>query len=143
MLTLGVTACGTSSPAAIEDGSYVAYGSSDDAVPEASMEIAGDSVTITEAGMQQSLTKTKGIVEYTVCGTDGVGAPSPLEPGFTVGLLAFTNPAIYGDCGVTAPKRVTIIDLDSVEPDGSTFSRWLEFCDISDADCQGTALGER
>ena len=33
----------------------------------------------------------------------------------TVGSVALSAPAIFGDCGQTTPKRLTLVDLDSYD----------------------------
>ena len=47
----------------------------------------------------------------------------------------FARPALFGDCGMTRPVRVTVVDLDSTTPTGTFgFTRWVEFCDTKDPD---------
>jgi major membrane immunogen (membrane-anchored lipoprotein) len=135
-LALVLTACGSSGPGAIADGSYKAYAVSSGATPDAMLVIEGSSVTLTQDGTQSDFTMTDGTTEYTVCGTDGSGTPSPLGADMTVGDVDMVNPAIYGDCGQTSPNRVTVVDLDSALGSGGIgFASWAEFCDVNDSDC--------
>ncbi len=54
----------------------------------------------------------------------------------TVGDLTLVAPAMFGDCGDSAPELVTVVDLDSATESGPLpFSRWIEFCNVESADC--------
>ena len=44
-------------------------------------------------------------------------------------------PAVFGDCGVTTPVRVTIVDLDAPGEGRPPYARWVEFCLAADSDC--------
>lgn len=116
----GVDVSSASAPAGVSDGSYAYLASSAPGnAPAALLTIDGDTLTLTgEAG---AVTTTTG---------------EPATP-LTIGSVHLAAPALFGDCGQTTPKRVTLVDLDSYDEAGGPFgfTRWVELCDTSDADC--------
>lgn len=136
VLALLAAACSSSGAGPVSDGSYVGYASSAGTAPAATLSIAGTSLTVDQGGSSTPYTISDGAAEYTVCGDGGTGTPSPLSGAMTVESIELAEPAIFGDCGITAPDRVTIVDLDSFDDTlGFPFVRWVEFCDTSDDDC--------
>lgn len=135
-LALLAAACSSSGPAAVSDGNYLGYASSAGTAPAATLSITGSSLTVDQGGSSSPYTISDGTAEYTVCGDGGTGTPSPLSGAMAVESIEMAEPAIFGDCGITAPDRVTIVDLDSFDDTlGFPFTRWVEFCDTSDDDC--------
>jgi hypothetical protein len=128
-----------SGPASVADGSYTSYavGSGVGELPSTGLVIRGDTVTLTGPGLEASARVGAGSGEYILCPPDGKGTPLPVGQAITIGTLTLTRPAIFGDCGQTRPLRVTLVDLASADGQGGPFpfTRWVEFCDTSDADC--------
>lgn len=136
-LGLFVTSCGGGGAAEIATGSYRAFAVAEGAVPDLALAIDGAALTFTGAGDTTEATLGDPAGTYPVCGTDREDEVIGLDTPVTVGDAEYTNPGIFGDCGLTAPVRVTLVDLDSFE-DGSgvvPFARWVELCDLSDPDC--------
>lgn len=135
-LAFAVAACGGTS-AEITDGSYRAFAIADGAVPELSLDVDGDALTFTGPGgvTEAALGETAG--PYPVCGPDRdedvlrVGSP------VMVGDVEWADPAMFGDCGITSPVRVTLVDLGSLDESLGVvpFGRWVELCDVDDSDC--------
>lgn len=138
---LVLASCGGDTPSGPDlpaDGSYSAYASSQTgALPDSTLEITRNEVVILEERGSVQVARSDGETSYLLCPPSGRGTPEPLDQSVTVGGETFTSPALFGDCGVTSPRRVTLIDLDSFDG-GETafpFTRWIEFCDVTDSDC--------
>lgn len=141
VLLVGVvllSAC-QSGPAEVASGDYRAFAASPEvgSVPPVTLTVDGNTLTFGEGDVLVSVESAPGDREYVVCPPDGTGVPAPLGEPISLGPVAFEAPAVVGDCGQTSPTRVTIVDLasadDAVAP--FPFTRWVEFCDTSDADC--------
>ena len=137
-VALTLTAC-QSGPAAIASGDYRAYAASSEvgSVPPVTLVIDGSTLTFGENDVLTTAELGESTDEYLVCPPSGKGSPVLLSPALSLGPTAFESPAIVGDCGATAPARVTVVDLASVsEEEGPLpFTRWVEFCDTTDPDC--------
>ena len=124
-------------PAEVSDGAYAYLASSaGGSAPAASLTIAGDTLTLSgDAGVTAPIGEPAS--EAVLCPPSGKGQPSTLGTPLTVGSVALASPAIFGDCGQTTPKRVTVVDLDSYDEAGGPYkyTRWVEFCDTTDPDC--------
>jgi hypothetical protein len=131
--------CSSSSPEAISDGEYQTYATSDSTSDPSpvNLTISGDDATFSIDGETLSVTIGAAGGEYVVCPPDTKGAVRSLGAALTLGSLTLTQPAMFGDCGVTSPNRVTIVDLDSVSADAGPFpfGRWIEMCNVTDSDC--------
>lgn len=135
------TACGGDDggggPEAVSTGSYRAYASSSGgAVADASLEVDADRVVVSSGpGVTESaLGSEQG--SYLLCPPDGSGPVRPLSIGLTIGTVDLEEPAVFGDCGVTTPRRVTVVDLASLDEGlAFPFTRWVEFCDVTHPDC--------
>ena len=136
---LMMAGCSSSSPDAVSDGEYRTYATSESTGenPPVALTISGDDATFAIDGETLSVTIGDAGAEYLVCPPGTKGSVRPLGGTVTLGSLILTQPAIFGDCGVTSPKRVTIVDLDGVNADSwpFPFSRWIEMCDVTDSDC--------
>lgn len=134
----GVDVSSASAPAGVSDGSYAYLASSAPGnAPAALLTIDGDTLTLTgEAG---AVTTTTGepAAPAILCPPSGTGRPATVGTPLTIGSVHLAAPALFGDCGQTTPKRVTLVDLDSYDEAGGPFgfTRWVELCDTSDADC--------
>ena len=131
-LVLG--ACGSSS-IVVEDGDYRSLASSESSTPEAIMVIDGSALTLTVDGTATRATIEGSGSSYVVCPPDTSAEVLPLDGAVTIGAISFARPGIFGDCGITTPVRVTIVDLDSESGGGFPFARWIEMCDVTDPDC--------
>ena len=132
---LALGACGSSS-IAVQDGEYRSLASSESSTPEATMVVDGSSLTLTVDGTATQATIGGSGSSYVVCPPDSSAEVRPLDTSMTVGAIAFARPGIFGDCGITTPVRVTIVDLDAETTTGGfPFARWLEMCDVTDPDC--------
>ena len=140
----GLAGCGGSDgsssggPATISDGAYAYLASSAGGSPlAATLTIAGDTLTLTGDAGPVTATIGEPAAEAVLCPPSGKGQPATVGTPLTVGAVALASPAIFGDCGQTTPKRLTLVDLDSYDEAGGPFkyTRWLEFCDTSDPDC--------
>ncbi len=139
VILLGLTACGGGGgPADLADGDYRAFAiAAGGSAPDASLAISGADVTVTAGDSVVSARIGSAAESYLVCPPNGEGKPVTLDQPVTIGADTFTRPALFGDCGETAPVRVTLVDLDSVTAgEGAPpFGRWIEFCDVTDPDC--------
>lgn len=134
--------CGSSGqsaagPAAVGDGSYAFLASSAGGAASATLDIAGQELTLTEAGASTSGTIGEAAPEAVLCPPAGKGQPLRVDAALSVGAVTLAAPAIFGDCGQVTPKRVTLVDLDSLDEAVGplAYTRWVEFCDTSDPDC--------
>ncbi len=138
MTTMLIAGC-SSSPDAVTDGEYRIHASSDSAttLPTSTLTIAGNTATFTIDGTPTEATIGDTGAEYVVCPPDTKGTVRPLDRSITFGSLTLVRPALFGDCGVTSPARVTVVDLDGAEPSSGPFPfvRWVEMCDTADPDC--------
>ena len=141
---LALAGCGGSDsstsggPAAISDGAYAYLASSaGGGAQAATLTIDGDSLSLTGDAAPVTATIGEPAAEAVLCPPSGKGQPSTLGTPLTVGSVALASPAIFGDCGQTTPKRVTLVDLDSYDEAAGPFkyTRWVEFCDTTDPDC--------
>ena len=138
VVVLAVAAC-QSGPADVASGDYRAFAASSEigAVPPVTLTVDGTALTFGELDMLNARELGQGGEEVVVCPPDVRGVPASLGEPFSLGSTTFEDPAIVGDCGVTSPRRVTVVDLASA--DGSVapfpFTRWVEFCDTTDPDC--------
>jgi hypothetical protein len=138
VLVLLASACGGNSTAEIPDGSYRAFSVTEGEVPEISLSIDGDSLTFTAAGGEEVETTlaAQGDV-HPVCGTDREDEVFAVGTSLSFVGAEYTRPGLFGDCGITAPVRVTLVDLDSYDDALGVvpFARWVELCATSDPDC--------
>lgn len=131
-----VAACGSSSPEDVVDGNYESYATSDGNAPQANLTIIEDSVVLATGSETVETVITDSGEVFVVCPPDGDAQVRSIAESFTIGDIEFSSPGIFGDCGETKPVRVTIVDLDDVDPDTAfPFSDWVEFCDTDDPDC--------
>ncbi len=137
-----LAACGggDAGPAAVTDGTYSLMAVSAGGAPTSprpSLTIAGNTVQISTSTGPVQATSTPTSTTYTLCPPNGKGAPLALSTPVTVNGTLYVRPALFGDCGVTKPVRVTLIDLDSTTSTSALpFSRWAEFCYTTDPDCK-------
>ena len=135
---LALAAC-QSGPADVASGDYRAFAASSEIgeVPPVTLTVDGAALTFGELDMLNARELGQGGEEVVVCPPDGRGSPASLGEPLSLGTTTFEAPAIVGDCGATAPRRVTVIDLASAEQDAGPFpfTRWVEFCDTTDPDC--------
>lgn len=121
------------------NGTYRAFAASPgiEPLPDAQVSVSDETIRVTESGVTTTVSATAGTQEYVLCPPDGRGTPNVLGPALTIGGVSFERPALIPDCGVTTPKRITLVDESSVEDRGSPFpfARWIEFCDTTDPDC--------
>lgn len=144
VLAIALGACSGSSqaeaqgPAALSDGTYrlLATSTSQDPDPTVTMQITGTTVELTQGtGSVQATLGQAGSDEHTLCPPNGTGSPQPLGSPVEVDGVQMTDPALFGDCGQTAPVRVTLVDLSATTDEAFPFQNWAEFCDITDPDC--------
>ena len=132
---LALGACGSSS-IGVQDGEYRSFASSESSTPEATMVIDGSSLTLTGDGTTTQATIADSGSSSVVCPPDSSAEVLPLDGAVTIGAISVARPGIFGDCGITTPVRVTIVDLDSETTTGGfPFTRWFEMCDVTDPDC--------
>ena len=124
-------------PVDVADGQYRAYAWSGTTDPQASIVVDGDQMVVTTGAGDETLTIGDPGNSYVLCPPDTSGRPLLLRGVLTVGDLTLQQPAVFGDCGVTSPSRITLIDMTSYDPSQGPFpfTEWVEFCDIRDADC--------
>jgi hypothetical protein len=133
--------CGDSaSPAAVQDGAYRLFATSAQggqvAAGAPELTIAVDRVTFTEGADTTTAAFGEATEPLVVCPPSGQGSPVSLDAPLSVDGVVFTRPALVGDCGQTTPVRVILVDLDATDTDlGFPFTRWAEFCDLTDPDC--------
>ena len=141
---LALAGCGGSEdsssggPAEVPDGAYAYLASSAGGnAPATTLTIAGDTLTLTGDAGPVTATIGEPATEAVLCPPSGKGQPATLGTPVAVGSVALSSPAIFGDCGQTTPKRVTVVDLDSYDEAAGpfTYTRWVEFCDTTDPDC--------
>lgn len=133
---LVIVACG-SGPDPVGDGTYSFFaGSGIEDASGTDVEISGDEMNIVADGTTTRATISAGDETYTLCPDDVEGQPELIDGDVQIGGVTFADPAVFGDCGVTAPPRITIVDLDSVDEEAlPLFTVWAEFCSIADPDC--------
>lgn len=75
-----------------------------------------------------------------LCAPAGMGQPLRVDAALSVGAVALSSPAVFGDCRQVTPTRVTLVDLDSLDeaPGPLSYTRWVENCDTTDPGCPGT-----
>ena len=124
-------------PQAPTDGSYVYLASSEGSTQSTALAIAGEQVALTQGSGTTTASMGDPAPPAVLCPPSGEGRALTLDAPLTIGAVALASPALFGDCGQTTPKRVTVIDLDSYEEAGGPFgyTRWVEFCETSDPDC--------
>jgi hypothetical protein len=140
----GLAGCGgadgssSGGPATVSDGAYTYLASSaGGGAQAATLTIAGGTLTLTGNGGPVTATIGEPATQAVLCPPSGKGQPGTLGTPMAVGSVALSSPAIFGDCGQTTPKRVTLVDLDSYDKAAGPFgfTRWVEFCDTTDPDC--------
>lgn len=127
-----------SGPQSVPPGEYRLYATSAGATSAQPLEatITGQGLTLTTPAEPMSFDFGAAADEFTLCPPSGKGRPTTLDAAMTVGDVQLARPAIFGDCGVTKPVRVTVVDLDSVDTSAQfPFTRWVEFCNRTDPDC--------
>jgi len=137
VVSLVAAACGGTSGAEISDGTYRAFAVAEGEVPDAELSIDGQSLVLTGAnGAIQMTLETDG-ESYAVCGTDRDDDVFAVGTAVTVGEVDYNRAGLFGDCGVTTPVRVTLVDLESYDEMLGVvpFARWVELCDVTDPDC--------
>jgi hypothetical protein len=136
-VSLVATACGGASGAEISDGTYRAFAVAEGEVPDAELSIDGQSLALMGANRTIEMTLEADGESYPVCGTDRDDDVFALGTAVTVGDVDYTRAGLFGDCGVTTPVRVTLVDLESYDETLGVvpFARWAEFCDVTDPDC--------
>ncbi|MGA7690254.1 MAG: hypothetical protein WCA29_13610 [Jiangellales bacterium] len=133
--------CGDgASAAAVQDGTYRLFATSAQggltAAGAPQMTIADDTVTLTEGADTATATLGEPTGQLVVCPPSGQDSPVSLDRPLSVGAVGFRRPALVGDCGQTTPMRVTLVDLAAPDTSlGFPFTRWAEFCDLTDPDC--------
>jgi hypothetical protein len=135
-------------PEPLADGTYRHYASSGtptaDQRDAASLEIRGDEVEVTSGGLAVTRVMGGPTNEVLLCPPSGRGAPRSLGAPLVVAGVEFARPALFGDCALTTPVRVTVVDLDTADDALQfPFVRWAEFCDVTDPDCRAGAGGAR
>jgi hypothetical protein len=144
-LVVALTGCSGSGdstsggPQTPSDGSYTYLAASaGGGAASAALEINGTGITLTQETGTTTATIGDPAQEAILCPPSVKGRPLTITAPLTIGTVALTSPAIFGDCGLVKPTRVTVIDLDSFDKAGGPFgfTRWVEFCDITDPDCQ-------
>jgi hypothetical protein len=137
-------ACSTGStgasqgPAEVPDGSFRLLATSSDQEPDpaATLQIAGDTVVLTQGSDTDTGALGQAVEgDYVLCPPGGRGSPRPLDTPVEIGGVRLTSPAVFGDCGQTKPVRVTLVDLAATSDTAFPFNRWAEFCDTKDPDC--------
>ena len=128
------------SPAAVQDGTYRLFATSDQGGQVAAgapvLTIALDRVTLTEGADTTPAAFGEATEPLVVCPPSGRGSPVSLDAPLSVDGVVFTRPALVGDCGQTTPVRVTLVDLDATDTSlRFPFTRWAEFCALTDPDC--------
>ncbi len=139
-LPFTLAACSDSGPAPLADGTYRLYATSESGTVEgivgSELVIASDTATFTSEDDETSLAIGESADTYVLCPPSQEGSPALLDGPATIGGIDMTEPAIYGDCGETSPARVTVVDLADVDDSQQfVFTRWAEFCDVTDSDC--------
>lgn len=139
---VALAGCGTSGqsaggPAPVGDGSYAFLASSAGGTGPATLDIAGQELTLTQAGASTKGTIGEAAPETVLCPPAGKGQPLRVDASLSVGTVELAAPAIFGDCGQVTPKRVTVVDLNSFDTAAGPFgyARWVEFCSTGDPDC--------
>jgi hypothetical protein len=136
---LALSACAASGPAEVESGQYrlLATSNPSGGVPaDVSLIVDGDALTLVSGADKAHYTLGDAGEEFTLCPPSGSGTARPLDAPLTLGRLQLAQPAVFGDCGTTAPMRITVVDLASVdEANRFPFARWAEFCDTVDPSC--------
>lgn len=133
-----LAAC-SSGPAEPGNGEYRAFAAAAGlpGAPGASVAISDGAAEVTADGATSRSALTERSLDQVLCPPDAKGSAWTLDAGIVIGGIAFEEPAIIGDCGTSAPVRITLVDLasgsESVRP--FPFTRWIEFCDVSDPDC--------
>lgn len=138
LLLAGVATAGCASgPAEVTDGTYRLLAVSDQApVSGQKLTVRGSTVTV-EGGPPRAMAADG--QRALVCPPSGKGVVRPLDGPVTVGARQLVHPGVFGDCGTTAPRRVTLVDLDSADRNARpAFTVWAEFCVSTEPDCPGS-----
>ena len=138
LAALILAGCQQSKPEAVDSGEYRFLASSSGSdLPNSVLAVAESSVTLTQGTEVTRAAMGQPGESYIVCPPSLEAAPIPLMGSLTVGDMQLASPALFGDCGDVRPVRVTLIDLDSYDEGagGLPFTRWAEFCGITDPDC--------
>ena len=127
----------SSGPADVADGQYRAFAWSGVGDPGASVLVTGDQLDVSSSAGTEALAVGDPANSYVLCPPDGTGRPRLLNGRLAIGDLVMRQPAVFGDCGTTSPRRLTIVDIASYDPSQGPFpfTTWVEFCDVKDADC--------
>lgn len=142
--TLMLTGCSGTGPDAVKDGQYAFLassfntGTSKGGRPDiATLSVHAPTLTLTQSTGQISLETIEPAQQAVLCPPSGQGRPTRLSTKIAIDGVTLTTPAIFGACPSNSPIRLTIVDLDSYDPNGGQlkYSRWVEFCNTSDADC--------
>lgn len=138
VLALALTAagCGTQGPAPARDGTYRLLATSTGDPPDGSAAVIADGTLtlVTSAGTTIATLGEKA-PRAVLCPDERTGQPVRLAARLAVAGVEFTSPAVFGDCGVTSPSRITVVDLDAPADSLPAFRRWAEFCLTADPDC--------
>lgn len=141
-LVIVLGGCSSGGPAAPSDGLYAFLSSSEGrTAQDTTLSIKGDKITLTqEAGTTTALIGDPAPAAV-LCPPYGQGQPLQIGAPLTIGSIALSAPAVFGNCGEVKPVRVTLIDLESYDENGGPFgfTRWVEFCDTMDPDCASPA----
>jgi hypothetical protein len=129
--------CQDNGAAPLGDGDYRLYAtSSAGIVPDATLAITGPDVTLAQGSSIAEYALGAPAAAVTGCPPSGKGTPVRVDGPMVIGDLGLQSPALLGDCGQTRPVRVTVVDLESFDEGlRFPFTRWAEFCDITDPDC--------
>ncbi len=133
-----ITACGPARPAPLADGRYRLMATSSGPVADLTLTLSGSSLLVSGDSTARHLTGEQRTA--TVCpGADG-GDVFVIDRAVALGDLDLRTPGLFGDCGVTRPRRVTLVDLSSARPgEAPPYAVWAEFCDVTDPDCPAAA----
>lgn len=140
VLLLAAGCADDSSPAQVQDGSYRLFATSESATIDATgapgLLIDADTVSLTDGADTSTVVLGEPTEQRVVCPPSGEGSPLSLDAALSVDGVTLTRPALFGDCGQTTPVRVTLVDLESTDTSlRFPFTRWAEFCDVTDPDC--------
>lgn len=140
VLLLAAGCADDASPAPVQDGSYRLFATSEsttiDAAGAPGLQIDAAAVRLTDGADTSTVTLGELTEQRVVCPPSGEGSPQSLDAPLRVDGVTFTRPALFGDCGQTTPVRVTLVDLGSTDSSLKfPFTRWAEFCDVTDPDC--------
>lgn len=140
LAVLLISGCSSATgPAEVSPGEYrlLATSSGPVSTQDAGLVIAGVDLTFTEGSEVTSTSLGPATASYTLCPPSGTGSAESLTDSVVVDGVQLSHPAVFGDCGVTKPVRITIVDIDSIGAGAGQFpfTRWAEYCAVSDPDC--------